>query len=133
MDTHNDNIELLKHHINLVVKDINDIIASNISSAEKSNLINARMRDVKVYLEKTYIDQFLNGDIEKVTIDPSRCKLTESDCNNEPLYTNSFGPFYPEDYFEKDFVEEKNHLKHEYHLLHGQSCIYLQKSNLLNY
>lgn len=103
MDTHNDNIELLKHHINLVVKDINDIIASNISSAEKSNLINTRMRDVKVYLEKTYIDQFLNGDIEKVTIDPSRCKLTESDCNNEPLYANSFGPFYPEDYFEKDF------------------------------
>ena len=32
-------------------KDINNIIASNISSAEKSNLINTRMRDVKAYLE----------------------------------------------------------------------------------
>jgi hypothetical protein len=86
---------------NILAKDIKDIIKEGGSCPEINKKICERIRTDKVFLKKEYVDKF--NDKNAATLDPSQCNLYNNDGLSEILYANSFGPFYPEEYFNKEF------------------------------
>ena len=96
-----ENTKTLIAQVNLLLKDIREIIGRNIPYPEKSDLIGERLRRERIYLDKETIRQYRDNN-DYVTIDPKLCRsLNNNDC--EILNANSFGPFNPKDYFMKDF------------------------------
>lgn len=95
-----ENTETLIAQIDLLLKDIKEILGRNISCPEKSDLVGERLRKERIYLDKDTVSQYRDNN-DYVTLDPQLCRSSKvNDC--EVLNANSFGPFFPKDYFMKD-------------------------------